>query len=114
MAVKFDEFGYPIQDKWYDSFVLGALLGAVIPVIVLVGLIFKEIPDSQHLDFGQILEYAWDMTKSKGFSPYFVSALLPNMFFFMFFYTKELWKSCRGFVVCTLLFFALYAYRAFI
>ncbi|MCQ2199406.1 MAG: hypothetical protein MJZ19_06755 [Paludibacteraceae bacterium] len=114
MAVNFDEFGYPIEDKWYDNFVLGAVLGTVIPVAVLLGLIFKETPESQQLDLGQMLGYAWEMTKSKGFSHYFVSALLPNMFLFMFFYTKDLWKSCRGFVVCTLLFFALYAYRAFV
>lgn len=114
MATEFDEFGYPVEKKWYDSLILGLVLGTLLPIGMLLLLIAKEMPNSQSNDLGSMLEFAWEMTKSRGFSQYFVSALLPNMFLFMFFYVKELWNSCRGFVVCTLLLFALYAYRAFV
>lgn len=111
MAIKFDENGYPVKDKWYDSLWFGSLLAIALPIITLLILISKELPQ---LSLNDMFDYAWKMTAKKEFLQYLTSSLLPNMFLFMMFYVKELWKSCRGCVVFTLLFFALYIFRGFI
>lgn len=93
-----------------DNFLLGFIVGIVLPSILLMILVYRET----HYAMSELVDYSWKVAGNAIFYPYIIVSLMPNMFVFFWMYKTERWKLARGLVVATFLLFGLFAARAFI
>lgn len=93
-----------------DIFLLGFIVGLVLPAILLMILVYRET----HYAMSELVDYSWKVAGNAIFYPYIIVSLMPNMFVFFWMYKTERWKLARGLVVATFFLFGLFAARAFI
>lgn len=86
-----------VKKNKYDSFLVGALLGLVLPMIVLALL----LKDSTSFMDG----YSSLLKNFNLYVKYLTLALIPNSVVFFIFYKKEMWFAAKGVIVLTLIYF---------
>lgn len=81
----------------YDSFVVGCVIGLVLPLIVLAMLLRSS---TSFVDGYKSLMGNFNL-----YVKYLTLALIPNSVAFFIFYKKEMWFAAKGVIFMTLIYF---------
>lgn len=112
----YDDFSNVTEEHYYDgeprtfnTFLLGFIVSIALPLACLLGLLYAT-GTVQFTSVKHVVHFLLT-AESAYVTNMFIMAFMPSMFGFFFAYKSERWKFGRGYVVGSLLFFALFFIR---